>query len=732
MTPPARKHDLEELLAGSRWVRGLARGLLRDSSSADDVVQDAWVAALTRPAAVREPGAWLAGVVRHMSRRQARSDERRQRRETAAARSHLVPSAAELVERSELQERLSAAVRALDEPYRSTVLLHYAEGLSLEQIATNQGVPASTVRTRLARALERLRARLDREHGGRETWLAALAPMAGVSSVPLAPAVTTAALGSVVMGTKAALGIAALAAAVAVFVVSNTLRKPAAVEQPSGGESGAGSLAAAVEAPADDSPLRGEAERDDRRPADASGTTAPPPAVRLVHGSLLAKDGEHVEDAYVTFWNDMGEQRQATVAPGSWSIVGLTPGPWEVSVQARGCYPLRDGLVLEASDAETRHDLTLERARTLRIRFIDENGETVIGADTRNHPLLPGLGAVATLQRPPARVSGVEGRMPDRSEAGRYLNFLTHSSVEGLPANCAGLLELTHPPPVYISAVLCDVVLETRLDTGVGEEMVFVIDPEALKSTLGGLTARLVDAHTGAPIEGSASLACWDSSSPRSKVGPDGVVRFEGQIPGPRILELHADKFDGPRLRVRIEPGVVIDLGDIPLAEKRTLEGTLVDEQGKPLRMQGNFRFVSSDFVAGPLDLEIISRTLVDENGHFQIWSLGAGTPVPSLVDENFAANPLLLDSDAEGRIVAIARRGTQVVLRHGQQPVPGLRYSIADASGRPIRTQRVWSEAPIRLRLIPGTYQLLVGRDEVFVPVRRFEVGSETLVLEP
>ena len=40
---------IEELLEHSSWVRSLARQLVSDSSIADDLAQEAWVAALRRP-----------------------------------------------------------------------------------------------------------------------------------------------------------------------------------------------------------------------------------------------------------------------------------------------------------------------------------------------------------------------------------------------------------------------------------------------------------------------------------------------------------------------------------------------------------------------------------------------------------------------------------------------------------------------------------------------------------
>lgn len=53
------------------------------------------------------------------------------------------------------------AVMALPEKYRQVVLLHYYQGLSLEEIARALGVPASTARSRLLRARDKLHQQLE-------------------------------------------------------------------------------------------------------------------------------------------------------------------------------------------------------------------------------------------------------------------------------------------------------------------------------------------------------------------------------------------------------------------------------------------------------------------------------------------------------------------------------------------------------------------------------------------
>jgi len=172
---------VEELIGHRDFVRALARSLVRDPETADDVAQQTFAAALTNPPRSRAAAVgWLASVVRRLSARTHRDRLARARREAAAARPEAVPSTAAVVEREEVRQRLVRKVLALGEPYRSVVLLRYFEEAPPREIARRLGIPVETVRTRLKRALARLRSLMDRGDGGRrDAWTAALLPLAG-------------------------------------------------------------------------------------------------------------------------------------------------------------------------------------------------------------------------------------------------------------------------------------------------------------------------------------------------------------------------------------------------------------------------------------------------------------------------------------------------------------------------------------------------------------------------
>jgi RNA polymerase sigma factor (sigma-70 family) len=209
-------------------MRRLARTLVRDDAQADDVVQDAVVAAMRAPP--RDPvalPAWLASAVRNGARQLWRGEGRRAARETAAARAEASPGAAEVVARAEEHGIVVQAVLALDEPYRSALLLRFYDDLPPREVAARLGVPVETARARIRRGVERLRERLDARHGGDgKAWRVALMPLvlhkvaaatAGGSATGAAAGhqLTTGAMVMASSGSVAAVGALALVVGVA-------------------------------------------------------------------------------------------------------------------------------------------------------------------------------------------------------------------------------------------------------------------------------------------------------------------------------------------------------------------------------------------------------------------------------------------------------------------------------------------------------------------------------------
>jgi RNA polymerase sigma factor (sigma-70 family) len=220
---------LTHLLAERAWLARLARGLTRDESAAEDLAQEAWLAAWQKgPEAARSWRAWLAETARHLASGTRRTDARRARREHAVARGEGQPASDELVAKSELLELVARETLALDEPFRRTLLLRFQEDLEPAAIAAREGVAADTVRFRLRRGLELLRARLERRLGAE--WRARVLFLVPLSRVPLphaagSGATVATAVGGVLVG-KTILAVAVGLALLWVLFDRNAEREP--------------------------------------------------------------------------------------------------------------------------------------------------------------------------------------------------------------------------------------------------------------------------------------------------------------------------------------------------------------------------------------------------------------------------------------------------------------------------------------------------------------------------
>ncbi|MCG5052017.1 MAG: sigma-70 family RNA polymerase sigma factor [Myxococcales bacterium] len=167
---------LEDLQQHQRWLKKLATDLTRNAEAAEDLVQDAFLAVLRRPPPAVSPPldmrAYLAGVVRNLYRMAVRTDVRRERRESLVSPPAAEPAPDLLADRASAAAALLQEVDRLSEPYRSTLLLRYYEGLEPQEIAGRLGLPPATVRKRNQLALDRLRQQLARRGQSDTTaWL---------------------------------------------------------------------------------------------------------------------------------------------------------------------------------------------------------------------------------------------------------------------------------------------------------------------------------------------------------------------------------------------------------------------------------------------------------------------------------------------------------------------------------------------------------------------------------
>jgi RNA polymerase sigma-70 factor (ECF subfamily) len=139
----------------------IAQVICGDVDMADDAAQAAWAIAWRRLGSLREPASlrpWLMSIAaneaRQMIRHRSRSKVREILVEDEGAR--FDASAAARLD-------LGRALAAIDPGDRQLLALRYISGLESAEIGREVGMSATAVRSRLARAIRRLRTELDHD-----------------------------------------------------------------------------------------------------------------------------------------------------------------------------------------------------------------------------------------------------------------------------------------------------------------------------------------------------------------------------------------------------------------------------------------------------------------------------------------------------------------------------------------------------------------------------------------
>jgi RNA polymerase sigma factor (sigma-70 family) len=139
-------------------VLGVCRSILRDSHDVEDAFQTTFLSLARSAGKIKNRdyiGAWLHRValrVAHSARAKAYARNQTRFESEASPQSDV----------RDLVPLLHEEMRRLPDRYRLPLLLHYFEGKSTEETATQLRCPVGTVKGRLSRARDRLRDRFSR------------------------------------------------------------------------------------------------------------------------------------------------------------------------------------------------------------------------------------------------------------------------------------------------------------------------------------------------------------------------------------------------------------------------------------------------------------------------------------------------------------------------------------------------------------------------------------------
>lgn len=615
--------DIERLQTHAGFLRSVTRALLRDEHRAEDAVQQTWLAAIERgrvtsgatgsiPARGSTRG-WLGRVAVNFAKRSVREEARRNAREqvvaerrAASARSSVSP--AEWAERRAAARAVVDAVFTLDEPYRTTVLQRFYEGRTPKEIATEHEISVETVKTRLKRAMERLRKRLDaydenrssgEEPRGRGSWRAALAPFAlGSEGVSATAAASTTTSGASFVGGAAKVVMAGAVAISMLVMLLVVLRRGEGFEATAAVEPRASS-SASLFAGAD--PGFAESAVDDGTTAAAAAT----PRDESVTLRVRWSDGTPAAGIGVRVSKAMSGRRPAPIVDAT-ELRSASDG----RIVLRGLEPGRYRARLDRGRSRT---FAVGGARRAEIDLRIAKGLEVEGivVDARGNPIADASIVMAVTDEPGASIVGRsdgKGRFAIRDAPRRA--FLGARSATRAASD---LVAVERPGDAPLRLV-------------VGEDPVtisgVVVAADGTPVANAGVVLGSGGVHRARKTTDGRRIA---SPEPfRGTTDAEGAFRFEGLPPGERSIEVAAVGFGPWRATIgdssagaSHEVRVVLDAGAF-------LTGRIVDESGAPV---ADARVDAAAKDLGRFDSEVreLLTAFSDETGTYRLGPLPAG-----------------------------------------------------------------------------------------------------------
>lgn len=648
-----RERDrFEEFLARQDRVRELARRLLGDEAEVEDVVQDTYVAYLSKSAEeIRNLSTWLHSVVSNLCRRviRQRVQENRTVRGDGNGMESPMPTPDQVAQMESTRHRVLEEVFRLPEAYGTVVWLRYFQGLEPYEIAQRLNILGATVRSRQNRGVELLRQRLARDEEAQESLLPGLLLLAGgrpqAVPVPPAPSELPAPVGAA-SGWSASVGLgAAVLVAGGLLVVASG---PIASE--STGPSVGGYRLADVEA------LAAAPAAADRRPvgpSSARGAQALPQGDWVVRGRLVLgqdpfRPERPIEEGHVLL--SLFEGTEASGDP-------LLEVELDCDERGRFRFALPD----------PGRTVTV-RLRTDMDGYFARAEERVVGRGARlSHEIELPVFAVNTT---------ISGRVVDA--AGRPVGrAYVHGSGDAVLTAFDGTFRL---PASRQAEIWLEAWAEGH---GYGRRQVDLANgarPDGVEVRLSteAVARGRVEDERGLPVAGARLVSFACSRYVRAETDANGTFELAG-LDRDRKLELYTVYAPGYAPR-----NGVLARGDtapatIRLERGATLAGTVVDVDGRPLagavlslrREQGDtggtktFSDDDGRFTLENLSLDEGRGTLVVEHGDRFVCTAVLALDDPAPAPLHLRADPTTTLAghvvDAEGRPVAGAFVGVQV-----------------------------------------------------------------------
>ncbi len=417
---------------------------------------------------------------------------------------------------------------------------------------------------------------------------------------------------------------------------------------------------------------------------------------------------------------DRDEQKTTAKASadGAYSISGLQPGRYRVNAGAGSSLKAEGSVDLALADSPKRFDIALRESPSLLVKVVDEAAKPLSQHE---------LGAIATREPPGEWIDETPNENP--FGLGRF-EPNEGKDVKLEPA-CLGRLILDVEPPLFVSIVNHQRVIDTRKVELGQKEIDFIVKSDSPLLKEGRFHVRFVD-QANQPID--KLWAVVEGGSSAQYMRPEGGELTSALPPAVWRIQPFAEGFEQHDLLVRIEPGADTDLGTVILEREQWISGTIVephksnermslrcdllDADGEPQLVSGNTMtyVVKADrtFRIGSRRRGLYLMTYYGREAGYGIWAQIVNTRAGPV--ENLQVNLV---------------PGVPVMVRPSGDDWHSITFKITDDSGARYLDSRLWSSAPQKILLAPGRYKVQAKQGSAPPTTRMIDVASDTLDLQ-
>jgi hypothetical protein len=441
----------------------------------------------------------------------------------------------------------------------------------------------------------------------------------------------------------------------------------------------------------------------------------------------------------VGLMDSRGTRAGSKIENGSYSFAGLEPGEWTLYSRSPGYRDFDRRVVLDRSEPLHREDFVFERAWNITVQVRPpEGGDGFDQLGGSSFPILQ-LGAIATKESPGQRLEPSElERFVDYGVGRFFGRFDMPDSASELPDDAIGRLVVGDSPPIHVSLVARQFVIETkRIDSSV-DSVIFTVAPERLAAILCELAVSVVDAASGRAVEGArAMLRTAQSSKMGTQSGSDGLIRFERLAPGRYSVTILASGYARETRLFDLEPGRRSEPETIALTVPSAIRGRIVDADGHPVQAQPSLRPYFEGDPVRSLAHTLGTTLRADADGRFAADSYPPGRYLlifgseyrhpPASNEPEWTLAPYLVDTTSGARedLEIVLVRGAELTLKPTSKDLVGAKFLISTSGGLPYRQSQFYDASPRTLRIAPGDYELALSREST--EIRRIPIRVDT-----